>query len=60
MLLTICLLDKVCTQVIKDKTLGNENSVVTQFKSGSFKVDLINGAATGDTTLFLSFEKFSV
>ncbi|HEY9674753.1 MAG TPA: S-layer family protein [Waterburya sp.] len=45
------------SQVTKDNTLGNENSLVTSPRLGAFQID---GGATRGTNLFHSFSQFSV
>ncbi|MDZ8070475.1 MAG: filamentous hemagglutinin N-terminal domain-containing protein [Nostoc sp. DedQUE08] len=47
-------------QIVRDDTLGSENSVVTPTLINGKPTDQIDGGATHGTNLFHSFEQFSV
>lgn len=51
--------DGAKAQIVPDKTLGVESSVVTP-NSGGLPVDVIHGGAVRGANLFHSFEQFSV
>ncbi|MBG1269841.1 filamentous hemagglutinin N-terminal domain-containing protein [Nostoc sp. WHI] len=51
--------DSALAQIVRDRTLGSESSVVTPETPGS-PVDVISGGATRGKNLFHSFEQFSV
>ncbi|MEH1966085.1 S-layer family protein [Nostoc sp.] len=55
----IAFCDSALAQIIPDRTLGTESSVVTP-QTPSSPVDLISGGATRGENLFHSFEQFSV
>ncbi|MEQ8956377.1 MAG: filamentous hemagglutinin N-terminal domain-containing protein, partial [Coleofasciculus sp. C2-GNP5-27] len=49
------------SQIVPDDTLGSENSVITpNVEINNQIIDLINGGASRGSTLFHSFEQFSV
>lgn len=58
LLVTNCLLDEVHSQVVADQTLGNKNSLVTEFNLKLLNVYQIERGIKKGTTLFHSFKQF--